>query len=176
MLTKKIFASKKKLRPKKFCVKKNWVWKKYCFWKIFGSGKILGATIRFLVCSFIVDFGLLVLLVTWVIWTPKPSQKPMIGLCVKFPPSSTPPSDRFWCGVLVVTGVKQSQLLVWRLSLESDKKKFGKHRLCVTIIYLVFSDIVDFGGVLLVLLVTWVLRTPNPLNSAKSPWVVLWQG
>ena len=26
--------------------------------------------------------------------------------------------------------------------------------------------------VLLVLLVTWVLRTPNPLNSAKSPWVV----
>ena len=35
--------------------------------------------------------------------------------------------------------------------------------------FLVFSDIADFGGVLLVLLVTWVLRTPNPLNSAKSP-------
>ena len=51
-------------------------------------------------------------------------------------------------------------------------KKIGKHRLCVTIIFLVFSDIADFGGVLLVLLVTWVLRTLNPLNSAKSPWVV----
>ena len=48
-------------------------------------------------------------------------------------------------------------------------KKFGKHHLCVTIRFLVFYDIADFGGVLLVLLVTWVLRTPNPLNSAKSP-------
>ena len=48
------------------------------------------------------------------------------------------------------------------------KQKFGKHRLCVTIRFLVFSDIADFGGVLLVLLVTWVLCTPNPLNSAKS--------
>ena len=46
---------------------------------------LVGATIRFFVCSVIVDFGvvLLVLLVTWVIWTPKLSQKPMIGLCVK---------------------------------------------------------------------------------------------
>ena len=57
---------------------------------------------------------------------------PMNSLCVKFQPSSTPPSDRFWWGVLVlvllvlvvllVTGVKQSQLLVLRLSLEFDKK------------------------------------------------------
>ena len=60
----------------------------------------------------------------------------MTSLCVKFQPSSTPPSDRFWWGVLVllvllvlllvlvllVTGVKQSQLLVLRLSLEFDKK------------------------------------------------------
>ena len=57
----------------------------------------------------------------------------MSSLCVKFKPSSTPPSDRFWWGVLVVlvvlvlllvllvTGVKQSQLLVLRLSLEFDK-------------------------------------------------------
>ena len=57
----------------------------------------------------------------------------MTSLCVKFQPSSTPPSDRFWWGVLVllvllvllllvlVTGVKQSQLLVLRLSLEFDK-------------------------------------------------------
>ena len=55
----------------------------------------------------------------------------MTSLCVKFQPSSTPPSDRFWWGVLVVvllvlvvvvlvTGVKQSQLLVLRLSLEFD--------------------------------------------------------
>ena len=46
----------------------------------------------------------------------------MSSLYVKFQPSSTPPSDRFWWGVLVlvlvvlvlllVTGVKQSQLLV----------------------------------------------------------------
>ena len=48
---------------------------------------------------------------------------PMNSLCVKFQPSSTPPSDRFWWGalvlvvlVLVVTGVKQSQLLVWSLT------------------------------------------------------------
>ena len=54
----------------------------------------------------------------------------MTSLCVKFQPSSSPPSDRFWWGVLVVvvvllvvvlvTGVKQSQLLVLRLSLEFD--------------------------------------------------------
>ena len=55
----------------------------------------------------------------------------MSSLCVKFQPSSTPPTDRFWWGVLVVvlvlvlvvllvTGVKQSQLLVLRLSLEFD--------------------------------------------------------
>jgi len=58
----------------------------------------------------------------------------MTSLCVKFQPSITPLSDRFWWGVLVlvlvvlvvvlvllVTGVKQSQLLVLRLSLEFDK-------------------------------------------------------
>ena len=58
----------------------------------------------------------------------------MSSLWVKFQPSSTPPSDRFWWGVLVVllvlvlllvllvTGIKQSQLLVLRLSLEFDNK------------------------------------------------------
>ena len=56
----------------------------------------------------------------------------MSSLSFKFQPSSTPPSDRFWWGVLlvlvllvvlvVVTGVKQSQLLVLRLSLDFDKK------------------------------------------------------
>ena len=58
----------------------------------------------------------MVLLITWVIRTPNPlklSQKHMSSLCVKFQPSSTPPPDRFWWGVLlglvvlVVTGVKQ---------------------------------------------------------------------
>ena len=54
--------------------------------------------------------------------SPNLSQNPMSSLCVKFPPSSTPPSDRFGGGVLVlvlvllvvvlVTGVKESQLLV----------------------------------------------------------------
>ena len=37
---------------------------------------------------------------------------------------------------------------------------------------LALSLLIDFGGlplVVLVLLVTWVIRTPNPLNSAKSP-------
>ena len=63
----------------------------------------------------------------------------MTSLCVKFQPSSTPPSDRFWWGVLVllvllvllvflllvlVTGIKQSQLLVLRLSLEFDNTYF----------------------------------------------------
>ena len=52
---------------------------------------------------------------------PKLSQKPMSSLGVKFHPPSTPLSNRFWWGVLVilvvivlvvVTGVKQSQLLV----------------------------------------------------------------
>ena len=53
---------------------------------------------------------------------------------VKFQPSSTPPSDRFWWGVLVlvlvvvVIGVKQSQLLVLRLSLEFDKKIQKKNK------------------------------------------------
>ena len=49
---------------------------------------------------------------------------------------------------------------------------FGKHHLCVTNRFLVGSVNVDLGGVLLVvlvLLVTWVNRTPKPLNSAKSP-------
>ena len=59
----------------------------------------------------------------------------MTSLCVKFQPSSTLPSDRFWWGVLVlvllvvllllVTGVKQSQLLVLRLSLEFDNNIVG---------------------------------------------------
>ena len=49
---------------------------------------------------------------------------------------------------------------------------FGKHHLCVTNRFLLGSVIVDLGWVLvvvLVLLVTWVNRTPKPLNSAKSP-------
>ena len=47
----------------------------------------------------------------------------MTSLCVKFQPYSTPPSDRFWWGVVVVLVLvlvvvrrgKQSQLLVPRL-------------------------------------------------------------
>ena len=45
----------------------------------------------------------------------------MSSLRVKFQPSSTPPSDIFWWGVLfdvLVAGIKQSQLIVFRLSLE----------------------------------------------------------
>ena len=58
----------------------------------------------------------------------------MSSLWVKFQPSSTPPTERFWWGVvlvlvlvllvllvLLVTGVKQRQLLFLRLSLEFDK-------------------------------------------------------
>ena len=48
------------------------------------------------------------------------------------------------------------------------QKDFGKHRQCVTIIFLVCSVTADFGWVLLVplvLLVTRVIQTPNPLNS-----------
>ena len=55
------------------------------------------------------------------------------------------------------------------------KKNIGKHRLCAAIRFLVSCIILDFGWlllVLLVLLVTWFIRTPNPLNSANSPWVV----
>ena len=53
---------------------------------------------------------------------------------VKFQPSSIPPTDRFWWGVLLlllvvlVTGVKQSQLLVLRLSLEFDKNVTYLHK------------------------------------------------
>ena len=52
----------------------------------------------------------------------------MSSLCAKFQPSSIPPSDRFWWGVvllvliLLVTGVKQSQVL--RLSLEFDNSRW----------------------------------------------------
>ena len=63
----------------------------------------------------------------------------MSSLCVKFQTSSTPPSDRFWWGVLVlvllvlvvvlllllVTGVKQSQLQVLRLILKFDPSKYS---------------------------------------------------
>ena len=61
------------------------------------------------------------------------SQKAMISLCVKFQPYHTPPSDRFWWGVLVlyllvvVTGVKQSQLLVLKPTLEFDNKFKSKN-------------------------------------------------
>ena len=55
---------------------------------------------------------------------------------------------------------------IWKaLSVFYLKKTLGKDRLCVTII-------ADFCGVLLVavlLLVTWVIWTPNPLDTAKSP-------
>ena len=43
-----------------------------------------------------------------------------------------------------------------------SKKISGKHRLCATIRFLVCAVIVDFGEVLLVLLVTWVIFTLNP--------------
>ena len=63
----------------------------------------------------------------------------MTSLCVKFQPSSTLPSDRFWWGVLVllvlvllvlvllvVTGVKQSQLIVYLAwSLTKTKKTWN---------------------------------------------------
>ena len=51
---------------------------------------------------------------------------------------------------------------------------FCKHHLYVTNRFLLGSVIVDLGWVLVVvvvLLVTWVNRTPKPLNSAKSPWM-----
>ena len=80
--------------------KKFWVWKKSVTEKILGLKKILGwknfwvskifwSENEFLVCSIIVDFGgvllvALVLLVPWVNRTP------------------TSPSDRFWCGVLLL--------------------------------------------------------------------------
>ena len=56
----------------------------------------------------------------------------MSSLYVKFQPSSTPPSDGLWGGVLLVlllllvTGVKQSQLLGLRLSLEFDNNNYNK--------------------------------------------------
>ena len=51
-----------------------------------------------------------------------------------------------------------------------SKSLIGKHCLCATIRFSICSLIVDFGGALLVvpvLLVTLVLRAPNPLNSQK---------
>ena len=51
--------------------------------------------------SVIVDFGgvllvVLILLVTWVIWTPNPLNSAKSSLYVKFQPSSTPPFNSFW--------------------------------------------------------------------------------
>ena len=124
----KSFGSKKKLCPKEnFGSTKFWAWKKFRPEKIFdpktimwGPKKNLG--LKFFCCScYSCDMDPS---------PPKLSQKPMSSLCVKFQPSSTPPSDRFLWGVIflvlvhvLVTGVKQSQLLVLRLSLEFDKKK-----------------------------------------------------
>ena len=69
--------------------------------------------------KFWVGFFLLFLFLLWHgSLLPELSQKPMSSVCVKFQPSSAPPSDRFWWGDLVllvlvlVTGVKESQLLV----------------------------------------------------------------
>ena len=45
------------------------------------------------------------------------------------------------------------------------KKTIGKHHLCATNGFLVYSVIINFGWVLLVVLVTGVIKTPNPLNS-----------
>ena len=48
------------------------------------------------------------------------------------------------------------------LCLLVSKSLIGKHSLCAPIRSL------DFGGILVVVLLdTWVLRNPNPLNSAK---------
>ena len=83
----KQFWSENKFQTK-LCVRKK-IWsekilcqKKFGSEKNIGSEKILGQTkfwVLQLVCSVIVEFGvvLIVLLETWVIWTPKLSQKPM---------------------------------------------------------------------------------------------------
>ena len=65
----KILCPKKILGPKKFWVKKKVLGQKKIFWQT----PPICVTIRFL-CSVIVDFGgvLLVLLVTWLILTPRP--------------------------------------------------------------------------------------------------------
>ena len=62
---------------------------------------------------------------------------------------------------------------------EGLKEIIGKHCLCATINKIFSSSvIVYFGGVLLVdlvLLVTWVIRTPNPLNHVLRPTpTILW--
>ena len=55
-----------------------------------------------------------------------------------------------------------------------SRKNFGSKKIlvakkCATNRFLVCSLLVGFGGVRVVLLVTWVLQTYNPLNPAKSP-------
>ena len=72
------------------------------------------------------------------------------------------------CGLKRILGSKK-MLVLKKYEILGPIKTFGKHRLCVTIIFFVCSVIVDFGGDPLVLLVTWLIRTPNPQNSAKSP-------
>ena len=128
---KKNVGSEKNVWPEKTVVLK----KVFDPQKVLGPKQILGpkitfgkrrlcVTIRFFVCSFNVHFvwTLFVVLVLLVTWTPNPSLKPISNLCVKYQPSSTPLSDRFCWGVLLlavlllvvllVTGIKQSQLLV----------------------------------------------------------------
>ena len=48
----------------------------------------------------------------------------------------------------------------------SKKKTFGKHCLYVTIRFVVCFVILDFCEFLLV---TWIIQTLDPLNSAKIP-------
>ena len=56
------------------------------------------------------------------------------------------------------------------------REKFRVQKFCVNTSYVSQLDfqyvIADFGGDFLVLLVTCVIQTPNPVNSVKSPRVV----
>ena len=57
----------------------------------------------------------------------------MSSLCVKYQPSSTLPSDRFWWGFLLfLLLLKQSQLLVQRISLEFDNIHVFPHTVGLT--------------------------------------------
>ena len=80
----KNFVSKIIIGPRKFLVQKILGLKRILGPKKYGSEKILCATIIFLVCSVIVDFGmvLLALLVTRVICTPAHNLKLLVGQCL----------------------------------------------------------------------------------------------
>ena len=164
----KNFCSKKKtLRLKNILCPKN-LRSKICFWtdKILGPNKILVSRKIFGQKRILVPTKILGMKKKF--WSEK-------MLCLKRMLGQKKILEHKFSLVQKKIWVKKkfcSQKKFWYKKILGLKKIWFKKNFWVTNRNLVCSVIVDFGGVLLVVLVLLVTWTPNPLNSAKSPWVV----